>query len=731
MDNYCLLRPAKTEETTPAAQIGLLSSFLNIGKRSLLDLLMLKSAKYLSFEIVSINQKTRFYFHAPSSLKNYFISQVLAQYPKTLINEEKEDPLFRVVKDKKTSISVLNLSQPYCYPIKTYKNFVELPPLNAVLGFLSKLKEGEAAAVQIILKVPFSQEKSQHKIRGQMKSVDSQGQEQVNPYNKLIQEKLASSLLQAQIRLVFSGPETQASRDRLQELSGAFGVYTMSEGNSFVPRSRSGLFKKAFFKKIVEREFSSWQPTLTLNLDELASLWHLPDKKFEKIKSIYWGRQLLSEAPDNLPIASLHSNPDQTAAVCKGKKEVNFFGTTEWRNREEIFGISREDRSKHVYIIGKTGAGKSTMIANMAINDIRNGEGVAVIDPHGDLSEMILEYIPKRRVADVVYLDPTLSDDRAFSLNMFDKDSASHQDVIASGIVSVFYKLYGDSWGPRLEYILRNTIITLLHYGNGTFADILRILADKKFRDKIVDAIKDKDKVMYDFWRYEYDKMTDRLRVESISSIQNKVGQFVSSLRVRRILDSHKSTFSLEEIMDQKKILIINLSQGKLGEDTTALLGAMFITKMQLTAMRRVNMKPEERTDFYLYVDEFQNFATTSFIKILSEARKYKLNLTLANQYVGQVEEDIQKAIFGNVGTLITFVIGSSDAALFEKEFGGKFTADDLVALGKYQILLKMAINGLTSEPFFARTLPLPSVINHNKDKIIKLSLDKYYRQAS
>jgi len=235
---------------------------------------------------------------------------------------------------------------------------------------------------------------------------------------------------------------------------------------------------------------------------------------------------------------------------------------------------------------------------------------------------------------------------------------------------------------------------------------------------------------MYNFWTYEYDKMTDRLRVESIASIQNKVGQFMSSLRVRRVLDSRQSTFSLEEIMNGKKILIINLSQGKLGEDTTALLGAMFITKIQLTAMRRVNQKPEERTNFYLYVDEFQNFATNSFIKILSEARKYKLNLTLANQYVGQVDEEIQKAIFGNVGTLITFVVGSADARLFEKEFGGKFTAEDLVALGKYQILLKMAISGLTSEPFFAKTLPLPSVVNHNKDKIINLSLEKYYRQS-
>lgn len=738
MDSYVLLRPAKTEEITPNAQIGLLSSFLNIGKRKVFDLLLFKGPKYLSFEIASLNQKTHFYLRAPNELKNYFVSQALSQYPKTLVNEQSEDPLYQVVKGKKTGVAVLNLATSSNYPIKTFKAFSELPPLSAVLGFLAKLKEEESAFIQILVRVPWFMDAKQRAIRSSMKvATGEEGKEAANPYNKIIQEKLAAPLLEAQIRLVFSSNQPQVVRGRLEELAGAFGIYTLSEGNSFIYRFKSGLIKRAFFRKIVDREFSVWQRKLLLNLDELASLWHLPDKKFEKIKNIYWGKTYLSEAPDNLPVASNYNTPGVLRTVSNAfeasneKRAVNFFAKTEWRNHEEIFGLKKEDRSKHMYIIGKTGAGKSTMIANMAINDIRNGEGVAVIDPHGDLSEMILDFIPKRRVADVVYLDPTLDESRAFSLNLFDQDGVAHQDVVASGIVSVFYKLYGDSWGPRLEYILRNTIITLLHHGKSTFADILRLLADKHYRDKIVDEIKDKDKVMYEFWRYEYDRMTDRLRVESIASIQNKVGQFVSAQRIRRILDSHKSTFSLNEIMNNGKILIVNLSQGKLGEDTTALLGAMFITKMQLTAMRRVNQKIEERRDFYLYVDEFQNFATTSFIKILSEARKYKLNLTMANQYVGQVEEDIQKAIFGNVGTLVTFVIGASDAALFEKEFARKFTSDDLVALGKFQILLKMSINGLTSEPFFAQTLPLPSVVNHNREKITRLSLEKYYKKIT
>ncbi len=723
---YLLLRPAKTEEVTPSAQVGLLSSFLNIGKKTLLDMLLLRKNKYLSLEMASINQKTSFYLHTDPELRSYFVSQVLSQYPKTLVLEQKEDPLYTVVKGKRTMLAYLRLTHGHNYPIKTFRAFQEIPPLSAVLGFMSKLKDGEAAFVQVLLRVPWSQDVQQKNIRSTMKMQTEEGKESSNPYSSVIQQKLASPLLESQIRLVFSSANGDDISNRLTELAGSFGIYTLSEGNSLLFRKHNGLMKKAFFKKIVERDFYILEPKLNLNLEEVASLWHLPDKKFEQLKGINWGKMYLSEAPEKLPAASLL----QGEALGEEKREVNFFGKTEWRNRDEIFGIKREDRRKHIYIIGKTGAGKSTLIANMAINDIRNGEGVAVIDPHGDLSEMILDFVPKRRLTDVVYLDPTLSEERAFSLNLFGREGAVHSDLVASGIVSVFYKLYGDSWGPRLEYILRNTIITLLYHGDSTFTDILRMLSDKKFRDKVVDKLGDQDKIMTEFWRNEFDKMTERLRVESIASIQNKVGQFVSSLRIRRILDSKQSTFSLDEIMNQGKILIVNLSQGKLGEDTTALLGAMFITKMQLTAMQRVNLPSDQRKDFYLYVDEFQNFATSSFIKILSEARKYKLNLILANQYVGQVEEDIQKAIFGNVGTLMTFVIGSSDAELFEKEFGRKFTAEDLVALGKFQVLLKMAIDGLTSEPFFATTLPLPSVRNNNRDKIIKQCLERYYKKV-
>ncbi|MBI4059395.1 type IV secretion system DNA-binding domain-containing protein [Candidatus Microgenomates bacterium] len=409
------------------------------------------------------------------------------------------------------------------------------------------------------------------------------------------------------------------------------------------------------------------------------------------------------------------------------KQDVNFFAKTNFRNQETIFGIKTIDRRRHVYIVGKTGTGKSTLIANMAIDDIRKGRGVGIIDPHGDLSEVILDYIPARRVSDVVYLEP-FDSERPFSLNVLEIKNRQHKDLVASGIISIFYKLYRESWGPRLEYILRNVILTLLEVEGSTLVDILNLLNDRNFRERVVDRLQ--DPVLKNFWQKEFERMSDNLRTEAISPIQNKVGQFVSSKMIRNIVGNPKSTIDLEQIMNEGKILILNLSQGKLGEDNASLLGAMIITQLQLAAMNRSFTQEEERRDFFLYVDEFQNFATSSFIKILSEARKYRLSLTLANQYIGQLEEGIQKAIFGNAGTLLSFVVGATDARILTKEFGELYTENDLVALGKYEIIARLSIDNMTSSPFPANTLPLPSLKNENKDKIKRLSRERYGRKV-
>ena len=385
------------------------------------------------------------------------------------------------------------------------------------------------------------------------------------------------------------------------------------------------------------------------------------------------------------------------------------------------------DRRRHVYIIGKTGTGKSTLIANMAISDIRNGQGCAIIDPHGDLAELLLSFVPSFRVNDVIYLNPS-DTDHPFHLNPLEITNPAQKELVASGIVAIFHKLYAHSWGPRLEYILRNTILTLLETPNPTLLQVPSLLTDPVFRRELVSKLN--DKVLANFWLNEFDQMPPRLKSESISPILNKVGQFISSPMIRNIVGSYKSTFSFEMAMNQGKIVILNLSQGRLGEDNASLLGAMAITKMQLAAMSRVTVAEEDRRDFYLYVDEFQNFATTSFIKILSESRKYRLNLILANQYTAQTPEEVRSAIFGNIGTLISFLVGAEDTRYLAREFAERFKEEDLLSLGNYQMLIKLTIDAVTSTPFVAQSLPLPNSQTQNKDKVIRISKERYGKKA-
>ncbi|HOC07685.1 MAG TPA: type IV secretion system DNA-binding domain-containing protein, partial [Candidatus Woesebacteria bacterium] len=363
---------------------------------------------------------------------------------------------------------------------------------------------------------------------------------------------------------------------------------------------------------------------------------------------------------------------------------------------------------------------------NMAINDLKHNKGLCVIDPHGDLVETLLDFIPKHRINDVVYFDPA-DTERTVQINLFEGENVVHRELIASGIISVFKKLYGYSWGPRLEYILRNCLLTLLKSEKAKLSDILDLLTDEKFREKVVSKLD--DPILKNFWVNEYNKMHDRQRQEQIASILNKVGQFVSSPLVRNVVNTTESSFSIEKLMNEGKILLVNLSQGRLGEDNATLLGAMMITKIQLAAMARVNTSEEQRRDFYLYVDEFQNFATDAFVKILSEARKYRLNLILANQYIDQIPEEVRNAIFGNCGNIISFVMGAGDANYFQAEYGGLYTQDDLVNLDKYQIINKISIDNVLSRPFPAYTLPLASSKNQNREKVIRNSRERYAKQ--
>jgi len=404
------------------------------------------------------------------------------------------------------------------------------------------------------------------------------------------------------------------------------------------------------------------------------------------------------------------------------------FAVTDYRDIRKRFGIKEKNRRGHIYIIGKTGTGKSTLIQNMAISDIKSGKGLGLIDPHGDLAEDILNLIPKKRVKDVVYFNPG---DLKFPIafNPLEKVPKDFHHLVVSGIISTFKKIWAEFWGPRLEHILRFSILTLLEYPGSTLLDLPKLLTHKEFRQQVLKHVTSSQ--VREFWFYEFDKYSAWLRSQAISPILNKIGQFLISLPLRNIVGQKKNTFNFRTLMDEGKILIVNLSKGKIGEENCALLGAMIVTQIQLAALSRANLKENERKPFYLYVDEIHNFLTLSFADILSEARKYGLNLTLAHQYIEQLDDKLRAAIFGNVGTLISFRVGAGDAKYLAREFSPVFCEGDLVNLHNYNIYLKLMIDGKTSQPFSAVTLPPYGKRHSHKEAIIKNSRKHYSRKRA
>jgi len=409
---------------------------------------------------------------------------------------------------------------------------------------------------------------------------------------------------------------------------------------------------------------------------------------------------------------------------------IAVFAETNFRNQYRKFGIKIDDRRRHMYLIGKTGMGKSTILENMIVDDIRSGKGVMVVDPHGDLAEKIIEYIPSSRVNDVIYFNPA-DMEYPIAFNIVEQVEPHLRHLVASGLIGVFKKLWADSWGPRLEYILRNAILAVLDYPGSTLLAVTRMLSDKNFRKKVIEKIQ--DPVVKSFWVNEFAGYANNFASEAVSPIQNKVGQFLSSSLIRNIVGQVKSSIDLREVMDTGKILILNLSKGRIGEDNSALLGAMMITKVQLSVMSRVDILEKDRKDFYLYIDEFQNFTTDSFANILSEARKYRLNLIMAHQYIEQLGEIVKPAVFGNVGTIIVFRVGAADAEELVKEFTPVFTEEDLVNLPKYEFYIKLMIEGIASDPFSARGLaPLSEEEKSgNKEKVVKVSRERYAKQKA
>ena len=413
------------------------------------------------------------------------------------------------------------------------------------------------------------------------------------------------------------------------------------------------------------------------------------------------------------------------------EKDVIYFGRTDFRNKDRLFGIKRNDRRQHVYVVGKTGTGKSALLNNFIVQDIMNGEGLCVVDPHGELVEGVLKKIPEHRMKDVIYFNPADTDFH-IGFNILELPDPKYKNLVASGLMGIFTKIWSNVWSARMEYILNNAILALLDTPGSTLLGIPRILTDKDYRQKIIANVK--DPVVKAFWIHEFEGWRDQFRNEAIAPIQNKVGQFLSTSLIRNIVGQSKSTIDIFDVMNTGKIFLVNVSKGRIGEDNSSLLGAMLITKIQLAAMERVRIPEDERVDFYLYVDEFQNFATDSFSGILSEARKYRLNLILAHQYIGQLVTDVstkvRDAIFGNVGTMIVFRVGAADAEFLEAEFEPEFVIQDIVNLPNYHAYIKLMVDGVTARPFSATTIPPLNVDSTavREEELVHMTQARYAR---
>ncbi|KKW16937.1 MAG: hypothetical protein UY56_C0006G0003 [Parcubacteria group bacterium GW2011_GWA1_50_14] len=702
-----LLKLPRNTEVTPEAAQTFLAALTQVNGVGWLDRLLGKSPQAFALELALVNQQIRFQITCDSDIAAFVETQILSNYPLVII-QKVPDSLSEIPQDKILETVSLKLRQGNYYPLATYATFKDVDPLSSILSVLSKSDPDEIAMVQIALESISAswQARGQAMIERGTKNAD--GTFSPLPDQMIIKEKISYPGFAVSIRL---GSTTKKT---LNELTSAFGVFARADGNSFGVKKPSLWGKAKATRNFLTRRVTDFQ---ILTIAEIATIWHLPSEKI-KTPSIAWGTSVLSEPPEGLPVAM--------GATDEDKQSINFFGKVIFKNREVIFGIKDKDRRRHLWTIGKTGTGKSTLIANMAIDDLKKGRGLAVIDPHGDLSDILLNYVPRSRINDVVYFNPA-DKDYPIVINPLEVTNKEEAELVVSGIVSIFNKIFGFSWGPRLEYILRNSLLTLAEVPDATLKDVPLILTNKSFRLRVVEKIS--DPTLKSFWQDEFENMPPNLQKEAISPILNKVGQFVTSPLIRTVIGSPKSTISLDDVMNQGKILIVNLAQGRLGEDNAALLGAMLITKLQLAAMHRVDMPEENRRDFYLYVDEFQNFATGSFIKIMSEARKYRLDIMLANQYMAQIPEEVQKAILGNAGTIISFAVGANDASILFKEFAEVFSENDLVNLSNYQIATKLTIDGYTTRPFLGHTLPLPVSSNLNRDKVIKVSRERWSKK--
>lgn len=632
-----------------------------------------------SLEMVSSDQFLHFYMVVPKIQKNIFESQLYAQFPDAEV-EDAEDYLAEL--SGNTAFIQLDFKRTSTFPFKTYHDLDEdlLKNLSAVL---SKIDSKEKVYLQLVLK----RTGSRFWQRGfSAFYYDLFGKKsESSPTNW----KLSQDLYMGKLRLAYSSGNQTISEAKLKSLIGLFktvkGPFNEIKRKTFkfLPED----LKKSFRARLFEKG-DYWTTS------EITTIYHFPYKG-SVVSNVSHTTSKRAPAPDILPFEGTIN-----------KEEISFIGETNYRNEKKLFGLKRIDRRRHLYIVGKTGSGKSKLLELLLLSDIQNGEGCCLLDPHGDLADEVLKFVPKERVKDVVYINPI---DKDFPIGFNPLEPVSDYQLrqhISTFFIAIFKKLLAFNWNPRMEHVMRYITLALLETPDSNVLGIQRMLSDAGFRQRVIKQIQ--DPVVKSFWINDFKASDQQFINEAVLPILNKVGQFTANPVVRNMIGQRKNMLDFDQFMNKGKIVIISISKGKLGEENSALLGSMFITKIQQAALSRANIPEEERRDFYFYVDEFQNFATDAFSTILSEARKYHLNLTIAHQYIAQLPDEVKATAFGNVGSIISFAVGGDDAAYLSKEYSPTFTADDLINLNVREMYLKLSVDGKLTTPFSARTINVP-----------------------
>jgi hypothetical protein len=690
----------------------------------------------VSFEIAVQNKQIGFYVWVPQHLKSFVEEQIYAQYPDVHIAEVDDYTHTADAQVVVQAAAEIKLTANEALPIKTFPSF-EVDPLASITAALAQFDEDEEAWLQVVVRpAPSNWHKRSEGyvagIRGggsgpmsfNMIKVlwEPPGEGGGGSAPKLAEHETArASAAEAKshklayetaVRLVYRGnTSAPQARMRIQAITASFKQFNTTYLNGFVAKylGEDPRFVELYRTRTVGRK------GFVCNIEEVASLYHLPHTNVET-PNILWARAKTAEPPAILPLVNE-----------KNRDEISPIAVTNFRGHNSMFGMPRSDRGRHLYIIGQTGVGKSGLLELLSISDVYSPFGFAIIDPHGDYALSVMRRVPEARVNDVIYFNPADTDfPVAFNpLEVADPNLRTH---IVSELIGVLKRMF-ESWGPRLEYILRYTLLALVEFPEATMLDITRMLTEKKFRQDVVKHVT--DPVVVNFWNVEFASWNDKFATEAVAPVLNKVGAFTANPTVRNIIGQPHSSFNIRKIMDERKILIVNLSRGLIGEDNASLLGALLVTKIQMAAMSRADMDLSERVPFYLYVDEFQNFATDSFATILSEARKYGLNLTVANQYIAQMSMEVKDAVFGNVGSIVGFRMSADDSRVMTKYFEPKFEEHDLVHMHNRHFVISMTIAGEKVQAFSATSLELPPQNQDYSPQIIAASRESYaYKKA-